>query len=793
MNVNKKGFTLIELISVVAILTIVSTLAVLSVTNLSQSIKEKQRENLLESIKVSAKKYVEETGIKKVYIDSLIKDGYVVSDKISSDRAIIVDPTDSSKELNCYYFDFTSDEGGVISSNPEYGSSSDICNYSVISDAFIDIVYSNNDAISDSWIKTNSNVATLKVISLNKEIITDKMLKDNSIWTTPLAPDVYDTGDTYQVTIPSDGYIERTYNVRVRIEGGKDYTISKIIRIDNSVPVIDNVRVSDEDSWKNAKFIYANFSDSGSGLAYFAITKSATAPSNSSSEWKNVNGSNFALSGDDLNNKIVSNGVYYVYVKDVVGNVAKSTPITVKKIDNTPPRCDHIGDNTYWDNKEVSITWTCESESTSPDNSPCATSITQKYSNMETKTYSYVIKDEAGNSTNCTNKIAYIYSDMTNPSVNSLSISSTEAYNSIHATYSISGSDSLSGIKYYCITSSNDSSSCNWKQASYGDITIGNQEGSGTKYTRYAFVMDNAGNISNFKSTAYELYTTCSEYIRDINSSFSSCSDSCGGTKSRPYIDKYLSTKCSLKEVVDCCDDIVNSNCGDWQCDTCSASCGPGTCTKAHRTCTKKTSCSNSCGTATETSYSPGTSCNNGPCCTITYTDDYCRNYSYYEYDNCNGEEYAGSCTRSGPYCIDDEELYLYCDPYGYYCYEKNDPDSYYRKSYLTLGNCETDDDDDDDEPTPTPSTKTMYLCRVDGFENGTSNQYGNTCVMYGGYSCYWAVKSYSSSHTSFEVNTTMDGIYYVIASGGYQGGKIKSNCLSTSPYATCTNSTCSG
>ena len=779
---NKKGFTLIELISVVAILTIVSTLAVLSVSRLSQTIKDKQKDNLLQSLKVSAKKYLNDTGIKKVFIDSLIKEGYVEGDKIVSNRQIIVDPTDPSQELNCYYFDFTTDDEGTISSEPQYDG--DSCKVSIIADALINIVYNNED-IPNNWFKTSSNNVLLKVVSLNPTVVTSDMLKNNSTWTTPLAPDVFAQGETYSITVPNNGYIERTYSVLIRTDEGKDYTTTRIVKIDNSFPAVNNIRVSNADTWKNAKYIYANVEDTGSGLKKYAITDKTSDSDISSSEWKNISGDSFQIDSNDVSNKVTKNGTYYIYVQDAIGHVTKSSAIVVKKIDNTPPTCDHKGDNYYWTNTPVSITWTCANEPNTSENSPCATYITNEYNNMETKTYSYTIEDEAGNTASC-KETASIKSDMQKPTIGIFRITSNKEYNSIDASYSIVGNDYLSGIKAYCLSNSNSYSGCTWQSSSTGNITLGTQEGTGHEYTRYAFIKDNAGNISDAAIEYYTLYTKCSNYKKDLNGSFSSCSNTCGGTKSRPYIDEYLNAKCDFDEVVSCCDDETKTNCGEWICDICSKECDEGTCTKAHRICTVKTSCSNYCGTTEEPSYYPGTTCNNGPCCTPSHFDDYCKNQYYYEYNNCDGEEYAGSCTYSGPYCIDGEEMYLYCDPDNVYCYEKNDYTAWHRKSSLTLGYCEEEEEEDE------PSTKTMYFCRVDGFtENGVA--YGNTCIGYGGLSCYWAVKSYANNHTAIEVSTTMQGSYYVVASGKYEGGKIYMNCLKSSSTDVCYNGTCSG
>ena len=132
MKKNRRGFTLVELLAVIALLAVVLTIASLSIISIQGKIKESQKEKLISSMKVSAEKYVEETGLKKVYVDTLIKEGYLAADKVDdSGEKVILNPVDETS-LNCYYYDFTDKENNFKPGN---------CNPNLVSDQVLYIRY----------------------------------------------------------------------------------------------------------------------------------------------------------------------------------------------------------------------------------------------------------------------------------------------------------------------------------------------------------------------------------------------------------------------------------------------------------------------------------------------------------------------------------------------------------------------------------------------------------------------------------------------------------------------------
>ena len=670
----KKGFTLIELIAVVVLLAIVSTMSVLSISSVGSTVKTKQKTNLLSSMQVQAKKYVEQTGIKKVYVDTLIKEGYVTSDKTDAGNEVIVDPENQNQTLNCYYYDFTtSEEGELKEASPVDG----VCPSDIYSDAILTIKYctsncsnaSNYKAFSDNlWI--GSKTVYLKAflssnINVGGYTIKQTDIDNNAIWTTPDAPDIYTNGNPYIVT---KDYLSTTYQVRVPING-KDYVASQFVMMDATEPVVYNVRTKinvDDGTWINQnQYIYADFEDEGSGLAAFAIsTSSKTAPSASSSEWKTILGNpkNFNLNNDTDNNVITTSGVYYVYVKDVAGNISSAgQEIVVKNIDAKGPECYYAGESTEWAKSRI-IKWGCKDADSGCED----TEIKSKKYTTSVKTDTieeFVIKDKAGNSTTCKAKTVNVYVDADAPSVSVFNIKSTNGnYNSKDAKYKITGKDNHSGIDKVCFTSENSAANCTWEDNNGKDVsvTFGNQEGSGTKYTRYAFVRDKVGNISEAKSLDYTLYKYCTKLKYDANSNWSECTKKCGGgTQTRAQVDYYFNSKGCVAASqscnnTDCCSSKEKTdNCTPWSWSYCTRECDGGT-QYQYRTCSMRSKIDGSyCGESAEEKKNEGTKCNTQKCCTVGEYEDYeCTSNGYMKQRRWNGceEEYEYRTTSKGCY-----------------------------------------------------------------------------------------------------------------------------------------------
>ena len=669
-GLRKKGFTLVELIAVLVILAIVTLIVSLSINSINQLVRKKQKENMLNSMQVQAKKYVNDTGIKKVYVDTLIKEGYVSADNDKTSSLSIEDPTNPKQYLNCYYYDFTSDANGVLT-EPDNLETTD-CDANILADVILKIQYSDDGGstykdFDDKWIRQDYII--LKVVSNNLDIINAADLNSGSSWTTPLAPDVYySPSGTFEVNT-TNGYLNDTYQVTINKEG-TSYNASQHVKMDSKKPVITNVRLDKPNEWTTAKYVFAEFEDTGSGMAYFAISSKSNASDLANSDWKTIIGNKhtFSLTSSSLDNKLTENGTYYVYAKDVAGNITRSEAFIVEKIDSIPPTCEYLGESDEWTNQSRTITWGCKDDETGCNPSYSGGTTVYSVSTKLATINQYTIKDNAGNVTTCAKRTdVKVYVDKDKPTISSFTITSNKTYNSIDAKYSISGTDIqagksselASGIDKYCITTSNDSSSCSWVDASSANITLSDTEGSGNSHTRYAFIKDKAGNISNSKNKTYTLYTNCSDVIEDTNYEWSGCSVSCGGgTQTRRTKDRYLGGRCtdtsrSCNTQGCCTSTSINYNaCTSWRWSECSKLCGGGT-QYEYRYCDIVSNYNGTVCDTYEDTRNSYTSCNTQSCC----------DEGTWEYDSCSENGYKvysryNECTGRWEY---DEDYYQAC------------------------------------------------------------------------------------------------------------------------------------
>lgn len=93
---NNKAFTLVELLATIALIGILLLVGISSLTKLRDSILEKQYEALVDTIYAAGNKYYSKTTESIVYIDTLVKSGYLESD------GEVIDPV-NNKVLNNFY------------------------------------------------------------------------------------------------------------------------------------------------------------------------------------------------------------------------------------------------------------------------------------------------------------------------------------------------------------------------------------------------------------------------------------------------------------------------------------------------------------------------------------------------------------------------------------------------------------------------------------------------------------------------------------------------------------------
>ena len=300
-----RGFTLVELIAVIAILAVILLLSLGVFTTVQQSVLDSQYNNLIIDIEAKAEDYARDIGttdILYINVDFLIKNGYIQAD----DDNYIYDPRDNSV-MNCYKIhimfadgqytaDFLEDENDLNEDNT--------CNTKELITAEIDILC-NGGKCSNDWV---GNDITLTLSGKDSSEILNSTVE----WTSLLGTYVIQgPGEEKKLEIIPETVLDTIYSVTVKIND-KVYYTNKNIKIDKEGPSLIENTIS---IGSNQKLSIDASDLSGSGITGIAL----------------ANGScdDVTYSMEDI--PITSSGKYTLCMQDAVGNVS-SKEIQINKV-----------------------------------------------------------------------------------------------------------------------------------------------------------------------------------------------------------------------------------------------------------------------------------------------------------------------------------------------------------------------------------------------------------------------------------------------------------------------------
>lgn len=111
-KLNKKGFTLVELIATIVVLALVVSISAYAITNIINSAKEKNYELLIKNIKDASETYYQECKYKysnnsgitcndNVTLQDLVNYGYLKGNGTKDNKMVIVNPKDNINIGEC--------------------------------------------------------------------------------------------------------------------------------------------------------------------------------------------------------------------------------------------------------------------------------------------------------------------------------------------------------------------------------------------------------------------------------------------------------------------------------------------------------------------------------------------------------------------------------------------------------------------------------------------------------------------------------------------------------------------
>jgi len=577
MKKKKKGFTLTELIAVIAVLALLLLIGIPAYNSIRKRTLEKQYNNLVELIETTAEKFAGENSTNITNIQELIDNGLLETD----DGSNIYDPRDNSI-MNCLLISIDYNKGNY---NATLLSTKE-CN--------LDKAKEENSAINILTTGISNTLYTDKTKWLGENVIfsvdtTNMTVEEASNiieykWVSGNGQTLKGLHPTMQTDVST--LLNTSVNVEVTTKNDNKYYATTTIKIDNENPIISDVEVSGGNDWTKGREVKISATDqAGSGVEGYYLGK------NNCSEDSSFSSSpifNIASS------EIINDTNYYVCVKDKVGNIGKyEKQITISVKDKTKPKCEWSGESTSWTSGNRTITLKCKDSESGCDEQ--YDGETFEYSTTkQTDTIERVIKDRAGNETIC-KKTVNVYVDKSAPTTPSISNPSggNWVYNSFNVT--ATSSDTGSGINnwYWSYDNKNwytdDPSTISSDKKTY--TSTYSAEGSRTAYIK---VCDGVGHCSQ-SSTDIKI-DKCESKTTSYGS-WSQCNKVCGtGTRSRSVTYKGISGRtCSTDTQTENCNTqsctptvTISGNISGWVCGSCRDDCSTtyrvtsgGTCLKA--------------------------------------------------------------------------------------------------------------------------------------------------------------------------------------------------------------------
>lgn len=348
MMKNKKGFTLVELIAVIGIISLLIALSSVALINIRSNVLNNDYENLKSYLETRAAKYASDTNIKTVSVEELIKEGYVKPD----DNTDVYNPV-TNESMNCVIITSKDDGKGNYTSTlgEDLGKENGKCvTYQNTGDLEICLYDSSKNTCEafddDNWF--NHDIELSVRYKNGNEIEDDALIE-------------WDSNNGYHndgkiINITTDAVITSNYHVKVTVDK-KVGEAKKAVKVDKKAPVVRNVKV--DNGWSKEKTVVVDATDTGSGVKGYALILSRNECSNNANDYQASN-----------TFKINKNGTYKACVIDKASNYINASSqtansiIEVNNIDTSIPKVpvitasDGIASDNWHREKTFSLTFT---------------------------------------------------------------------------------------------------------------------------------------------------------------------------------------------------------------------------------------------------------------------------------------------------------------------------------------------------------------------------------------------------------------------------------------------------
>ena len=490
--IRKKGFTLTELLAVIAILSLLVGLATVTILNVRDNVLEQSYENVVNLLETEAANYAEDTGIMTVTVADLIAEGYVLPD----DETDIYNPV-NNESLNCHLISSVFENGEYVSTfGEDIGKTDGTCN---TYEREMDLVicrynkdHTSCDTFEDEWLNEN--------VTLGVKYRTGDLIKSPDYTYAWQSSDGSYSAE-YFITTNTNMIFQGNYSARVTFSPNEISEANKEIKIDLQSPVVVNAILDESETvsgWAQKKYATITGSDfSGSGVAGIFAGKADTCTPDLTYQEVNANNQVKILLAEDEN---------LVCVKDNAGNVSNSDYVidnnlvdgsAADDISLTPSTTNYAQSLTLtgsaYDSKSGLVAYQFTTNNSYNDNNWTNITLTndeirQTYNVTSNGTYYFWVKDAVGNTESASYTVTNI--DRAIDSVGAKNNTTT-----YETSVSLTGTavDNLSGITAYAWTTSASAPSSGWTNVSNrSTLSVNNTVSSNGTY--YFWVRDAVGN-----------------------------------------------------------------------------------------------------------------------------------------------------------------------------------------------------------------------------------------------------------------------------------------------------------
>lgn len=501
---NKKGFTIVELIATIAILALLLLIGVSSSNIISNRIKERQRINLITKIEIAASRYATDYEVTVILLEDLIKFGYITSEKDGN----IYDPV-NNEILNCYRIDIEKEKNynRAKFTNENYNEDGRCNSESLNNDNLeLTIIKKHNGQVvtNNEWIKGELE---LTAVLNNEEVDCQSNICK---WTSNSG---FVQNNTNTIVLDNQKSMNSTISFRLKLNSSDNYTYlsnDTKVKLDNNAPLINKVDLDNTALNKIDVKISAIDSESGIKGYYIAFND---VNCNEISDRNYLNNNEQSLNYNNENKLTVC-------VKDNVGNTSTysknisssgnndNSGLTIK-MTNIDGNVEKVAEDGTWYKGKMKleayfngVLFDCPNN----DSANCHWCISGKCS-FQNEHNNYLVLDnpngvldadyefyyyEGGNSISSKVKVKL---DNIAPRINNVSV--TDKPNNTKE-FVVEATDSESGISGYYMTFGN----INCSEIRISNYGISNKKtlnyNNETNYT--VCVKDNAGNITSYKN-----------------------------------------------------------------------------------------------------------------------------------------------------------------------------------------------------------------------------------------------------------------------------------------------------